>query len=121
VTDTRRTKRRTTTVTASAAAIACMACCAGPVLAVLGGLTIASIAAAVWIPPLSALAIAAATATIWVLRRRRTVARHSPDAVLPATVDLGMPTPPPTVRPGQTGQTDQTDQTGRVDPVVRSR
>jgi nitrate/nitrite transporter NarK len=50
---------------------ACAVCCAGPVLAVLGGLSIASLAGAVWIPALAVVAVIAFVGMVWVLRRRR--------------------------------------------------
>ena len=44
---------------------ACAVCCAGPILAVLGGLSVASIAAAVWIPGLALIAVAALATMAW--------------------------------------------------------
>jgi hypothetical protein len=52
-------------------ALACAACCAGPILALLGGITILGIASSYFIG-VAGLAIAAAAAIGWfVLRRRR--------------------------------------------------
>ena len=63
---------------------ACAVCCAGPVLAVLGGLSIASLAGAVWIPALAVVAVIALVGMVWVLRKRRRATSTEP-------VDLGMP------------------------------
>jgi hypothetical protein len=41
-------------------------CCAGPVLAVLGGLSIASLAGAVWIPARAVVAVIALVGMVWV-------------------------------------------------------
>ena len=84
----RRGQRRAAGAIAAALG-ACAICCAGPLLAVLGGLSIASLAASVWIPALAVVAAAAAAAVVVVLRRRRR-ATCSTGA---STVDLGMPTP----------------------------
>lgn len=73
---------------AGAAALgACAVCCAGPLLAILGGLSIASLAAAVWIPALAVVAVAAAGVIVVILRRRRQASCRVPAQ----TVDLGMP------------------------------
>lgn len=66
---------------------ACAVCCAGPVLAVLGGLSIASLAGAVWIPALAIVAVIALAALVWVLRKRR----RATCATSSEPVDLGMP------------------------------
>jgi hypothetical protein len=74
--------------TGAAAVGACAACCAGPILAVLGGLSFASVVGAMWIPALAVATAATLAAIAWVLRRRRRVdACHADDAPL----DLGMP------------------------------
>ncbi|ADJ45396.1 hypothetical protein AMES_3571 [Amycolatopsis mediterranei S699] len=65
-------------------------CCAGPLLALLGGVGLASVVGAIWIPALLVPAIAVALAVvIVVLRRRRRGAACSPDT---GPVELGMPT-----------------------------
>ncbi|WP_020385183.1 hypothetical protein [Kribbella catacumbae] len=66
---------------------ACAVCCAGPVLAVLGGLSIASLAGAVWIPALAVIAVITLAGTVWVLRKRRRATCATPTE----PVDLGMP------------------------------
>jgi hypothetical protein len=69
---------------AAVALSACAVCCAGPVLAVLGGLSIASLAGAVWLPALAIVAAVALVGMVWVLRKRRRATTTGP-------VDLGMP------------------------------
>jgi hypothetical protein len=66
---------------------ACAVCCAGPILAVLGGLSIASLAGAVWIPALAVVAVIALVGMVWVLRKRR----RATCATSTEPVDLGMP------------------------------
>jgi mercuric ion transport protein len=66
---------------------ACAVCCAGPVLAILGGLSIASLAGAVWIPALAVVAVIALVGMVWVLRRRRRATCATPTG----PVELGMP------------------------------
>lgn len=68
---------------------ACAVCCAGPVLAVLGGLSVASLAAAVWIPALAVVAVAAVAGVAWLLRKRRRTTCAAPTG----PVDVGMPAP----------------------------
>jgi hypothetical protein len=61
-----------TAIAAAVAAIgACAVCYGGPILVFLGGLSIVSLAASIWIPALSVVAIAAIAATVWILQRRR--------------------------------------------------
>jgi hypothetical protein len=79
---------------------ACAVCCAGPVLAVLGGLSIASLAGAVWIPALAVVAVIALAGVVWGLRKRRRATCATPSG----TVDLGMPAT--TARPGSSGSAD---------------
>ncbi|ATW52857.1 hypothetical protein CGZ69_26155 [Streptomyces peucetius subsp. caesius ATCC 27952] len=64
-------------------------CCAGPLLALLGGVGAVSALGAVWIPGLAILAVVALAAVVWVVRRRRTAACKTE----PGVVDLGMPAP----------------------------
>ncbi|WP_328690181.1 hypothetical protein OHA74_13510 [Streptomyces phaeochromogenes] len=71
------------------AAVACAVCCAGPLLAVLGGIGAGSVIGAIWIPVLAVVAVAAASAAVWVHRRRR---RASACQAEPGPVDVGMPT-----------------------------
>ena len=83
-----KTRRHWQVVGAGVVAVgACAACCAGPILAVLGGLSIASLAGAVWIPALAGVTVLALGAMVWVLRRRR----RATCATTPGPVDLGMP------------------------------
>lgn len=74
---------------------ACAVCCAGPLLAVLGGIGILATAAAVWVPALLALAVAAAAGMVWVLRRRQA----SGCATMPGPAEIGMPSPARRRRP----------------------
>ncbi|MET7279504.1 hypothetical protein ABZS29_14810 [Kribbella sp. NPDC005582] len=67
---------------------ACAMCCAGPILAVLGGLSIASVVAALWIPALAVVAVMALLAVVWVHRKRRRTTCDAPTG----PVDVGMPT-----------------------------
>jgi hypothetical protein len=64
-------------------------CCAGPVLAVLGGLSIASLAGAVWVPAMAVVAVLALLGVVWVLRKRR----RATCATTTGPVELGMPIP----------------------------
>ncbi|MFI8893478.1 hypothetical protein [Streptomyces paradoxus] len=73
----------------AAAVTACAVCCAGPLLAVLGGAGAASALGAVWVPALAVPAVAA-VAGIFVVRRRRRAAACRTAPVVRA--DLGMPT-----------------------------
>lgn len=50
--------------------VACVACCAGPILALLGGLTIAGLASTLVIG-IGGLAVAAVSAVAWLAVRRR--------------------------------------------------
>jgi hypothetical protein len=81
-------RRRSGGTAVVAAVIACVGCCAGPLLAVLGGLSVASLAAAVWIPVLSLFGIGGLATTLFVRRRRQTNCRTGAE---PGTVDVGMP------------------------------
>jgi hypothetical protein len=67
---------------------ACAVCCAGPILAVLGGLSVASVIGAVWIPALPVVAVAALAGVVWIVRRRRNANTCQPSS---APLDLGMP------------------------------
>lgn len=69
-----------------AGAVACGACCAGPLLGSLGAIAALSAAAAIWVPALAGLAVAAALTGYLIHRRRRTATTHRP-----GTVDLGLP------------------------------
>ncbi|WP_267241615.1 hypothetical protein [Streptomyces sp. PR69] len=85
-----RRSRPWTTIGVGAAAVAvCAVCCAGPLLALLGGIGVAAALAAVWIPALAVLAVAALAGVVWVLRRRRAAACMTG----PGVADLGMPAP----------------------------
>ncbi|MGC4939225.1 hypothetical protein [Kribbella sp. DT2] len=85
-----KTRRPWRVVGAGAIAVgACAVCCAGPVLAILGGLSIASLAGAVWVPALAIVAVLALIGVVWVLRKRR----RASCATDSGPVDLGMPAP----------------------------
>ncbi|WP_266395272.1 hypothetical protein OIE50_03485 [Streptomyces canus] len=71
------------------AVAACAVCCAGPLLAVLGGIGAASVIGAIWIPALAVVAVAVASAAVWVHRRRK---RASACQTELGAVDVGMPT-----------------------------
>ncbi|MYS95939.1 hypothetical protein GTY58_01190 [Streptomyces sp. SID5469] len=68
-------------------------CCAGPILAVLGGIGVTSAIGALWMPALAVLAVAAGLGVLVVRRRSRAASCRT----APAPADLGMPTlgPPP--------------------------
>ncbi|MFC9679031.1 hypothetical protein [Streptomyces sp. NPDC056948] len=84
-----RPSRSWGTLGAGAAAVAaCAVCCAGPLLAVLGGVGITSAIGAWWMPVLAVGAAAAAAGFFLVRRWRRAAACRS----APARADLGMPT-----------------------------
>lgn len=72
----------------AAAFAACVVCCAGPLLAVLGGVGVASAVGALWMPVLAVLTAATTVAFLVVRRRRRAAACRT----TPARADLGMPT-----------------------------
>ncbi|WP_326793831.1 hypothetical protein OHA79_51305 (plasmid) [Streptomyces sp. NBC_00841] len=81
---------------------ACAVCCAGPLLAVLGGIGAASVIGAIWIPALAVVAVAAVVAALWVHRRRR---QASACRSGPGPVDVAMPTRIPSDRdPGRLPQ-----------------
>ncbi|WP_458083699.1 hypothetical protein [Streptomyces malaysiensis] len=75
----------------AAAVAACAVCCAGlllAVLAVLGGVGLASAVGALWMPGLAASAVVSGLGVLMVRRRRRRAACRT----APARTDLGMPT-----------------------------
>ncbi|MGW3661027.1 hypothetical protein ACWD6R_37725 [Streptomyces sp. NPDC005151] len=74
-----------------AALAACAVCCAGPLLAVLGGIGLTSAVGAFWMPALAVVAAGAGISFVLVRRRRRAVACSTGDE---GPVDLGMPTAP---------------------------
>jgi len=51
-------------------AAACVACCAGPILAFLGGLTLAGVASTL-VVGVAGLGLAAVAAAVWIILRRR--------------------------------------------------
>lgn len=66
-------------------AAACAACCAGPILAILGGVTIAGVAGTMFVGVASlAVAVVAAVAYV-VVRRRRSVAHTVDNTPIPVT------------------------------------
>lgn len=66
---------------------ACAVCCAGPLLALLGGIGAASALASFWVPALAVVAGAAAVGSYVLHRRRRAAACHTTTG----PVDLGLP------------------------------
>ena len=62
--------RRDTFSALGVGAVACIACCAGPLIAILGGITIAGLAATVFVGAFAALAAVVAAGVVIVLRRR---------------------------------------------------
>lgn len=69
-------------------AAACLACCAGPILAVLGGVSIAGLAST-WLIGASGLVIAAAAAIgLTVVRRRQAAASCATDPAEPTPIEL---------------------------------
>ncbi|WP_327370703.1 hypothetical protein [Streptomyces sp. NBC_01217] len=84
------------------AVAACAVCCAGPLLAVLGGIGAASVIGAIWIPALAVVAVAAVVAALWLHRRRQ---KASACRSGPGPVDVDMPTRIPSDRdPGHLPQ-----------------
>lgn len=88
-----RPKPWTTIATGAAAIGACAVCCAGPILAFFGGLSIVSLAGAIWIPALAIVAVAALAGAVWILRRRKASSCRTAVTETSAPVDLGMPAP----------------------------
>ncbi|MFH9295799.1 hypothetical protein [Streptomyces sp. NPDC017520] len=85
-----RSPRPWSTVGAGLATVAaCAVCCAGPLLALLGGIGAASALASLWIPALALVAVAA-TVGAYVLHRRRRASACKTTTEGP--VDLGLPT-----------------------------
>lgn len=83
-----RSPRPWGTVGAGLAAVAaCAVCCAGPLLALLGGIGAASALASFWIPALAVVAVAAAAGAYVLYRRRRVAACKTS-----GPVDLRLPT-----------------------------
>ncbi|MFD4973208.1 hypothetical protein [Streptomyces sp. NPDC058424] len=72
----------------TAAVAACAVCCAGPLLAVLGGVGFASAVGALWMPVLAVLALVSGLGVLMVRQQRRRAACRT----APACTDLGMPT-----------------------------
>ncbi|MGW7297477.1 MULTISPECIES: hypothetical protein [unclassified Streptomyces] len=84
--------------TGAAAMAACAACCAGPLLAVVGGLSITSAIASLWMPALAVSAVVAGAVALVLRRRRRASACRT---AAPGRTDLGMPTIGPGPDAGQ--------------------
>lgn len=72
----------------AAGVMACAVCCAGPLLALLGGTVAVSAFAAIWVPALALLALLAIVA-ILVVRRKRHVSACRSDT---GPIALGVPT-----------------------------
>jgi hypothetical protein len=83
----------TTIATGAAAVGACAVCCAGPILAFFGGLSIVSFAASIWVPAVAIVGLATPAGAVLILRRRHNCNCHASGAERPGPVDLGMPTP----------------------------
>lgn len=73
-------------------AAACLACCAGPILAFLGGLGIAGLASTLLIGAGGLLITAAAIAAFIVVRRRRTTCATPDEGPVPVTLATRAPT-----------------------------
>ena len=71
-------------------AAACVACCAGPVLALLGGLSLAGIASTLFIGAAGLVIAAAAAAGVLLVRRRQADSACAADPAEP--VPVGAPT-----------------------------
>jgi type VI protein secretion system component VasK len=82
-----------TIVTVAAAIAACAVCCAGPLLAVLGGLGAAFSVGAVWVPALGLAAAVIFMAALVLWRARRITRRLQ----APIPVQLGLPGAPAAV------------------------
>jgi hypothetical protein len=81
--------KRSTVGFVGAGLLACAACCAGPLLAIAGGVGIASAVGAVWVPILSvAAALAAIALTVLLVRRHRATTCDVPAATSPASVSV---------------------------------
>lgn len=81
-----RRSDRSTILTLVAAVVACSVCCAGPLLAVLGGLGVALSIGAIWIPVLAIVAAVPLVLSLQVWRRRSSRRRRAA-----GPVQLGMP------------------------------
>jgi hypothetical protein len=71
------------------AALGCAACCAGPILSVVGGIVATSALGAVFVPALVVLAVLAVITAGLLMRRRH--ASAAPGDRTGATVELGVP------------------------------
>ncbi|WP_262418172.1 hypothetical protein [Streptomyces sp. SP2-10] len=71
----------------AAAVAACAMCCAGPLLAVLGGIGVTSAIASLWLPVLAVPAVVAGIVALVLRRRRETAACRTAST----RADLGMP------------------------------
>jgi hypothetical protein len=77
-------------------AAACLACCAGPILAFLGGVGIAGLASTVAIGAAGLLITVAAVAAIAVVRRRRTTCVVPDEGPVAVTISTRRPVRPDT-------------------------
>lgn len=98
-------RRRRLLLPVGVAALGCAACCAGPIVGLLGGITAASAMGAVFVPPLVVLAVLAAAATAVLLVRRRWTPSVAVGNEPRGTVDLGLP--------GAAGESESTTQVRR--------
>ena len=74
-------------------AAACLACCAGPILSLLGGLGIAGLASTLLIGAGGLLITTAAIAAVVIVRRRRTTCATPAEGPVPVTLTTRAPTP----------------------------
>lgn len=74
-------------------AVACLACCAGPIMALLGGLGIAGLASTLLLGAGGLLITASAIAAFIVVRRRRTTCTTPDEGPVPVGFSTRAPTP----------------------------
>lgn len=75
-----------------AAVVGCVACCAGPLIAIVGSVGAASLLGAYWIPALLTITVlASATTVLLLVRRRRARACRIPRAPMRLRADADRP------------------------------
>ena len=84
-------RRRRWLLPVGVAALGCAACCAGPIVGLLGGIAAALAMGAVFVPLLVVLAVLAASAAAVLLVRRRRTASAAVGNRRGRTVELGLP------------------------------